>query len=187
MFGSRKTLGAAIIPLTAPSTAANPQPSASIQPTRTPISRLAFGLIAVARRASPRVVKRKNAQSRPTTSRHTASVPMSCVEIATSPTSNVRLGNGLSNDFTSAPQIQGASPFSAIRMPIVTITIASGDACSTGLIRTRSTATPPVKAITSVSAKAGQYGMPRFISSQAMYVVNMAISPWAKFTTCVER
>src|SRR6187549_1605851 len=35
MSGSRKTVGAAIIPATAPSAAAKPQPSASIQPTRT--------------------------------------------------------------------------------------------------------------------------------------------------------
>src|SRR3954453_7620563 len=36
MFGSRKRIGATIIPATAPSTAASPQPNASIQPTRTP-------------------------------------------------------------------------------------------------------------------------------------------------------
>src|SRR5215207_7016021 len=49
MFGSRNTVGAAIIPATAPRTAARPQPSASIQPTRTPTSLLAVGLIADAR------------------------------------------------------------------------------------------------------------------------------------------
>ena len=49
-------LGAAIIPATAPSTAASPQPSASIQLTRTPSSRLASGATAADRIASPIVV-----------------------------------------------------------------------------------------------------------------------------------
>ncbi len=44
MFGSRNTTGATIIPATAPIAAASPQPSASIAPTRMPISRLETGL-----------------------------------------------------------------------------------------------------------------------------------------------
>ncbi len=81
---------------------------------------------------------------------------MSCTEIATPPTSHVSLGNGLSKAFTSAPQIQPVSPFRRIRSPIVTITIAISGRCSTGRITTRSTAAPPMKASTSVSANAGQ-------------------------------
>src|SRR5215213_5776730 len=108
MFGSRNTVGAAIIPATAPRTAARPQPSASIQPTRTPTSLLAVGLIAVARIASPSDVRLKNAQRARTVTMQTQKTPTSCDEIATSPISQVVFGNGLSNGFTSAPQIQPA-------------------------------------------------------------------------------
>jgi len=68
----------------------------------------------------------------------------------------VRFGNGLSNDFTSADQIQPARPLSVISRPIVTMTIVSWEVCSKGRMSTRSTATPPTNAIASVSAKAGQ-------------------------------
>ena len=56
MFGSRKTTGATIIPATAPKAAASPQPSASIQLTRMPQSRLDTGFWAAARMARPSVV-----------------------------------------------------------------------------------------------------------------------------------
>src|SRR2546430_17102010 len=95
MFGSRKAVGAAIKPAIAPSTAANPQPSASIQPTRTPMSLLASELTATERIANPSVVKRKNAHSTKTDKRHTQNVPMSWIETATPATSTERLGNGL--------------------------------------------------------------------------------------------
>ena len=60
MFGSRNTIGATIMPATAPIAAARPQPSASIQPTRIPTSRAERGFCAAARIASPSLVKRKN-------------------------------------------------------------------------------------------------------------------------------
>ena len=97
------------------------------------------------------------------------------------------LGNGLSNAFTSAPQIQPMVALIVSRRPIVTITITSSARRSTGRMTTRSTATPPAKAIASVSANAGQYDIPWCISDQAVYVVNVAISPWAKLITSVER
>ena len=56
MFGSRNTIGAIISPESAPSIAASPQPSASIQPTRTPMRRAESGLTAAARIASPTFV-----------------------------------------------------------------------------------------------------------------------------------
>ena len=56
MFGSRKTTGAIIMPATAPTIEASPQPSASIQPTRIPTRRLEAGFCAAARIASPSVV-----------------------------------------------------------------------------------------------------------------------------------
>ena len=60
MLGSRNTIGATIMPATAPIAAASPQPSASIQPTRMPTSRHDTGLNAAARIASPSLVWRKN-------------------------------------------------------------------------------------------------------------------------------
>ena len=44
-FGSSVRTGATIMPATAPKTAARPQPSASIQPTRIPTSRLDTGIV----------------------------------------------------------------------------------------------------------------------------------------------
>jgi hypothetical protein len=156
MLGSRKTVGAAIIPATAPSTAASPQPSASIQPTRTPTSLLDSGLFATARIASPSVVNRKNAQTQRKVAKTTPRVPRSTTESTTLPTSTVSFGNGLSNAFTSAPQIHPVRPLMRIKRPIVTITITISGRCSTGRISVRSTAAPPKNAITSVAAKAGQ-------------------------------
>ena len=57
MFGSSGGAAAAVkSPATAPIAAASPQPSASIQPTRIPTSRLAVGFSAEARSASPSFV-----------------------------------------------------------------------------------------------------------------------------------
>ena len=61
MLGSRNTIGATIMPATAPTIAARPQPIASIQPTRMPQRRLDTGFWAAARMARPSVVNRKNA------------------------------------------------------------------------------------------------------------------------------
>src|SRR6266581_5680722 len=93
MFGSRKTTGAIIIPATAPSTAAIPQPSANIQPTRMPTSRDDSGFTAAARSASPSFVKRKNSANRTTRPTDTATIPMSCTLIGTLPRSIVRVEN----------------------------------------------------------------------------------------------
>ena len=49
-------------------------------------------------------------------------------------------------------------------------------------------ATPPTKEIASVAKNAPQNGKPWLTwSVQAMYVANIAISPWAKLMTPVER
>ena len=89
-FGSRNRLGAASIPATAPSTAASPQPSASIHATRTPTSRASAGLTAAARIARPTFVNWKKSQSTTTVARQTPIVPRSWIEIATPPMSIVR-------------------------------------------------------------------------------------------------
>src|SRR3954447_5718187 len=72
MFGSRNVVGAVIIPASAPSIAASPQPSASIQETRTPSSRLASGAVAAARSPSPTLVNWKSRESSATAGRGTA-------------------------------------------------------------------------------------------------------------------
>ncbi len=58
--------GSAISPATAPSTAASPQPIASIESTRTPTRAAAAGRSAAARIPRPSFVKRKSAQTRST-------------------------------------------------------------------------------------------------------------------------
>ena len=80
MLGSRKTIGATIMPATAPMAAARPQPSASIQPTRMPTSRAESGFCAAARMARPSGVKRKKANSASSTTSVTPIVPSSCAE-----------------------------------------------------------------------------------------------------------
>ena len=141
MFGSRKTVGAAIIPAIAPSTAASPQPSASIQPTRTPTSRLAVGLIADARIARPSVVKLKNAQSAPTVARQTHEA-CRCpgIEITTPPMLDGRSGTGCRTASPLRPRSSRRAPLSVISRPIVTITITSTGFCSTGRMTMRSIA-----------------------------------------------
>ena len=83
-------------------------------------------------------------------------IPRSWIENATPPTCTGRVENGLGNSFTSLPQIDAARPFRITSRPSVTITTVSCGACSTGRITTRSIATPPANAISSVSTNAGQ-------------------------------
>ncbi len=156
MFGSRKMLGAASIPATAPSTAASPQPSDSIHVTRTPTSRASAGLTAAARIASPTFVYWKNSQSTTTVARTTPIVPMSWIEIATPPMSIVRVGNGLCTARTSPAQISVTRPLIARSRPIVTITTRSTRAL---LVRAGSrpggSPTPPTNEAISVNDERG--------------------------------
>ncbi len=80
MLGSRKTIGATIMPATAPIAAARPQPTASIHDTRMPTSRAESGFCAAARIARPIGVKRKNANSASSTASITRNEPNSCAE-----------------------------------------------------------------------------------------------------------
>src|SRR5919198_4610897 len=109
--------GAAIRPATAPSAAARPQPSAIVQPTRIPVSRLESGLTAAARIASPIFVKRKKSQSSRTARSETPIVPTSAIENATPPTWIGRVENALGIDFTWADQIQNAAPLTTKKRP----------------------------------------------------------------------
>ena len=87
------------MPATAPNTAARPQPSASIQPTRMPTSRLDTGFCAAARIARPSGVKRKKRKS----SSSTTSVTPICAELVRAEDDAAEgsgsFGNGLGNGF----------------------------------------------------------------------------------------
>src|SRR4051794_18280714 len=179
--------GAVSIPETAPIAAASPQPSASIQLTRTPTSRVASGLTAVAREASPSLVKRKKSQSSATAPSETAIVPRSWIEKATPAISIGRVEKAFGRLRTSGDQIQRAAPLTRKKSPRVTITTVSTGARSTGLITTRSTAIPPTNENATVRKKAAQYERPWWTSDQATKVENIAISPCAKLITPVER
>jgi hypothetical protein len=159
MFGSSGGFAAAVKrPATAPSAAASPQPSASIQPTRIPTRRLAVGFSAEARSASPSFVNWKSAQSAATSTTATMRIPTSCFEIATPPRSHALVGNGRSggNERTSAFQIQFERPPSRMKRPIVRITAVITGPPSTRRTIVRSSAIPPANAIRSVSANATQ-------------------------------
>ena len=74
--GERKSCeGSAISPATAPSTAASPQPIASIESTRTPTRAAAAGRSAAARIPRPSFVKRKSAQTSSDGGEHDAEHP----------------------------------------------------------------------------------------------------------------
>src|SRR5215510_9639310 len=130
--------GAVSIPETAPIAAARPQPSASIQLTRTPTRRLASGFTAAAREASPSFVKRKKTQSNATAPRETAIVPRSEIENATPATSIGRVENAFGRLRVSGDQIQRAAPLTTKKSPSVTITTVSTGARSTGRMTARS-------------------------------------------------
>ena len=66
-----------------------------------------------------------------------------------------------------------------------TVTTDSTGAFSTGRMITRSITTPATKETAIVSVNAHQYGRPALSIDHARYVENIAISPWAKFTTSV--
>ena len=106
----------------------------------------------------------------------------------TEPSCHVSFGNGLGKARISADQISGASPLKISTSPIVMITTVSTDALATGAITTRWIPSPSTNANRSVATNAGQYDQPWCsISAQAMYVVNIAISPCAKLITPVAR
>src|SRR5580765_414023 len=175
MFWSKlASAGAVSIPETAPIAAANPQPSASIQLTRTPTSRVDSGSTAAAREARPSFVKRKKSHSSATAASETAIVPRSWIENATPATSIGRVENAFGRLRTSGDQIQRAAPLTRKKRPSVTIT-------------TVSIPTPPKNEVATVRKNAAQYESPWWTSDQAMKVENIAISPCAKLTTPVER
>ena len=178
MFGVRNTVGATIIPLTAPSAAAKPQPSASSQPVRTPSRRAASRFRAPARIASPSFVKRKNRYSTTTQPMVTPNVPTSCLPMWTPPITHDVGDQGLGKNLISGDQIQAARPFRITSSAIVAITTVNTLARSSGRMIVRWIVNPPAKAMASVAKNAHHLKFVLCpISAQAMYVENIAISP----------
>ena len=114
-----------MIPETALSIAARPQPMLSISATRIPIRRLVAGPTAEARIQSPSRVKRKKTKTIATQSSEMPITPRSWTFITTPPTWTVFSGNGLFRNLTSGAQIQPARPFRMISSAIVAITTVS--------------------------------------------------------------
>ena len=163
MFGVRKTLGATIIPLTAPSTAAKPQPSASSHDVRTPRRRAASGFSAPARMARPSFVNRKKSQSTTRQASVTPSVPTSCCEMCTPSITQVFVGKGLGKNSIWGDQIHPASPLKITSRAIVAITTVSTLARSSGRMTMRWMPTPPANAIRIVAMNAHQYEKPWWV------------------------
>jgi hypothetical protein len=115
------------------------------------------GSTAAAREARPSFVKRKKAQSSATAPSETAIVPRSWIENATPATSIGPRREGVRQAPHLGDQIQRAAPLTRKKSPSVTITTVSTGARSTGLITTRSIATPAKNEIATVARKAAQY------------------------------
>ena len=75
----------------------------------------------------------------------------------------------------------------AMKMPMVTMTMARTLSLPTGRIRVRSMIAPPTTETAMAARMANTTGKPLSARIQAMKVENMAISPWAKFSNEVER
>ena len=155
MFGSRNTIGATIMPATAPIAAASPQPSASIQPTRIPTRRAESGFCAAARIARPTGVKRKNRNTAASTTSVIPITPKSCGPMNVMPNGTC-FGNGLGKGLMVYSQIQPAIELKIASRPMNTITSFSTPVPSTGRTTMRSTSTPPTNEIAIASRNAHQ-------------------------------
>ena len=107
--------------------------------------------------------------------------------MAIPPTDTEPSGNRLGKPRLVEPQIQRASPLTRMNSPSVTVTSVSSGEPSTGRISARSITIPATRLIASVISTASPTGMLASTRPQAMNVLNIAISPWAKLTIPVER
>src|SRR3954463_13536257 len=187
MFGPSDSIGAISSPAIAPTTAASPQPSANIHPTRTPTRRDDAALSAEARSASPTFVNRKNKASRTTSTASMPIIPMYWTLMCAPANLIVRVEKPPSKVRSPPPQMTLIRPFSTSARPSVTITDVTTGPRSKGRITVRSIAIPPTNAIAMTIGNASQNVSPWFINDHAMNVVNVAISPWAKLIVPVVR
>ena len=165
--------------------AANPHPMPSIHDTRMPTSRADSGFWAAARMARPTGVKRKNENRAASTHSITAIVPNSWA-LKYWVSMNEPFGNGVGNGLIVWSKIQPATELKITSRPMNTITLVSTGAFSTGRRMIRWISSPPTNEIATVAKNATQYGQPACISAQAMNVLNIAISPWAKLMWWVD-
>ena len=165
----------------------SPSPSASIQPTRTPTSRLASGFDgrrahgeAELREAEEQQQERDARRARRRSRRSPGS------RSATPPTSIARSRRGSGTRASRRPRSR-RRPVQADKRPTVTITIATTGA------RSRPAGSPPARrdAAGERDRERREEGGPvrpaRLDQPQAMNVANIAISPWAKLITRVAR
>src|SRR5207245_11264825 len=104
----------------------------------------------------------------------------------TPPTTQDVGDHGLGKNLISGDQIHAARPFRITSSAIVAITTVSTLVRSSGRMTTRCSATPPTNAIPRLAKNAHHLKCVLWpINAQAMYVVNIAISPWAKLVTSV--
>ncbi len=184
---SRNSRGATRMPAIAPTVAASPHPSISMRPTRMPTSRLDTGSSAAARIASPSRVRWNSRNSRPTTTSSTATMPSDSIDSRTPPTPTVPSGKVDGKPRLENPQIQPAPLLMRMNSPRVTITRVSGWRPSTGRITIRSSSAPPPNDSASAARIASGSATPASVMPQVRKVENIAISPWAKLTTPVDR
>ena len=114
-------------------------------------------------------------------------MPSDSTETPTPPTSTLPSPNRLGKARLLKPQIQPAALLMRMNSPSVRITSVSVSPPSTGRMITRSISAPIRNASASVARNASPIGSPASTRPHARNVVNMAISPWAKFTIPVVR
>ena len=175
-------------PATAPTAADSPHPMDSICPTGMPTSRLAVRFWAVARMARPSRVRwnRRNMSTIMMTA--TTRMPTLSWPMQTSPAHSgapLKTEKG-PNPLGRAPHLHKAKLLNTVNSPSVTITALRTGASSTRRRMSRSRMAPSAAATSSARKNAGQKSI-LVMKLQAMNVVNIAISPWAKLSTLVER
>ena len=87
--------------------------------------------------------------------------------------------NGAGKDCVWPPKSIGATASRRMSTPRLRITAFSGGRDFTGLTSTRSVTAPITSPEASAITNANQYHTPCWITTSAMYVVNIAIAPWA--------
>ncbi len=168
---------------------ASAHPMVSVRLTRTPDRRATSGLKAVARMASPRLV-RVNSSVSPTT--RTAAKPMTTRSYADSGHSRPKaviavFPKGCGYAWLSPPQIMPAAACRAMSTPKVAMIAPEVSIRLTGRSTRYWTITPSRAPATIAPTSATNQDPVGVWMDRAMNVVNIAWPTWAKFTTRVAR
>lgn len=177
-------------PAIAPMAAEMPQPSMRIRPTGMPASAADSRLLAVARICRPSRVLLNRANMIANTAATMSQTPM-LAQYRRAPntlTYDCRVfGNRLGMDWSPLPQIRPSEAFSTENSPSRTIRVASRLRFSIGRTSTRSDTAPSANPATAATSRHTATGTFLVVRPQARYVVNSAISPWAKLMVPVAR